>query len=217
MQNSVVINLIFILTLYTLDVLFIELLYRLKFSGFYTRKIGHIIGAVIAILMANILPFWAFILVCNILILINIISHKFRIFGSIENAEKNSVGTLLYPISLLILGVIFWENKIIYSGSVAVMGFADSAAAVIGKSLGKRRISLSSKKTIEGGLAFFSVTFTVFMIILKLAGKGIDSIQILLGIGMAVILAVVEFISKKGSDNISIPLLSSIFLYILVN
>jgi phytol kinase len=212
-----VINLIFILALYTFDVLFVELLYRLKFSAFYTRKIGHIIGALIAILMVQILPFWAFIFICGVLILINLVSHKFHIFGSIENAEKNSIGTLLYPISLLILGLIFWEYKLVYIGSVAVMGFADSAAAVVGKSIGRHRVRFSSKKTLEGFFAFFAVSLIIFLTILvKNFGK-LDPLQLLLAILVSFSLAIVEFVSKKGSDNISIPLLSSVFLYILIN
>ncbi len=124
--------------------------------------------------------------------------------------DRSAVGAIYHFIGI---GITAWyflpESLYAYLFGVLALTFADSAAALIGRWIGKNRVHIgSNKRTLEGSLTFFAVT----MLILYL-------LPVTLSIGTMIVIAVllthIELFAPHQTDNILIPLVGAALLYFL--
>ena len=103
--------------------------------------------------------------------------------------------------------------------SLYAWGIGDAAAALIGKQFGKHKINapgLDGKKSYEGTLAMFFVSFiSVFSILLYRGGLEII-FCIVISVIVGVVSAIVELYSKDGNDTVFCPLSAMVTLLPLV-
>jgi len=120
-----------------------------------------------------------------------------KVFGTLLRAEES--GKKLNGATLLLAGyslaVIFFETDIA-AASMLFLAFADSMAAIIGKTFGKRMIF---NKTLEGSLAFFITAGIISVLIFD---------NKIVSIGIAGLVTILELIPVKINDNLSIPVIS---------
>ncbi len=121
---------------------------------------------------------------------------------------------LIVLLSMIILITVFWgllgiERQ--YIAVVAIMGwgFGDAAAALIGKTFGRRPIQhphIAGRKTVEGTAAMFVVAaLAIFFTLLLYAGQP-WYISITVALLVAPVCAVVELFSPGAIDTITVPL-----------
>ena len=144
---------------------------------------------------------------------------------------KNSLGTILYSVNRESLGEIFFVvsvftifylskgDVVLYSVPILILTFADSTAALIGKSYGKNNIAELNEdaKSIEGSFMFFMVAFMATLVPLLLwttVGRE-ETLIISTIVGFNV--ALIEMISHPGNDNLLIPLTTYAFLATHIN
>ena len=133
---------------------------------------------------------------------------------SIHSIERKSYGTTFFPLSFLILSVFFWEYKPYFLLSFMMLSFSDPLASIVGENFKKPRIFhvLSDRKSIEGSITFFIISIIILFIgssillTLSLTSKIFFSVFIAIGATIA------EISSSKGSDNISIPIVSILLM-----
>ncbi|HNT77400.1 MAG TPA: phosphatidate cytidylyltransferase [Anaerolineae bacterium] len=136
-----------------------------------------------------------------------------RIAVEREEGEFRS-SFIIVQLSLATLIFIFWGLLGIdwqYVAVVAVMawGFGDAAAALVGKALGRRKIShprITGTKTVEGTLAMVVVAgLSIFLTLLIYAGQP-WYVGFTVAALVAPVCAVVELFSPRGMDTITVPL-----------
>jgi dolichol kinase len=92
--------------------------------------------------------------------------------------------------------------------------FADTFAAIIGKYIPLKKVFFfGSQKSIGGSLAFFITTLLLSYYFFQ-ASLHIENI-FLYSLLHAMILTLVEALSVKGWDNLTIPVTSVIMIYIM--
>lgn len=154
-------------------------------------------------------------------VVINYISLKKNIIKVMEREEedenKDSFGTVYYAISLLILALITFgpiNNPLVGLCGIIVMGYGDGLAAVIGKSVKSKEYKIGSNtKSIAGSLTMFVVTLLVtagFFYYLNVPYWILKSIVI------SALITMVEAVSVKGTDNLTVPLLTSLLVYLMI-
>ena len=148
-------------------------------------------------------------------IILNYLSYRLNILKAMERGGKGNLGTVYFPISLLILvaltfGVV--DNPFIGAVGILVMGYGDGLAAVIGKRFGKRM--LVNGKSFEGSLTMFIASFVVTFVIATFTQS--IGIALLLAMGVAAFATLIELFTPKGLDNLSVPLGSSLIFYLLL-
>ncbi|VEU81238.1 diacylglycerol/polyprenol kinase family protein [Haploplasma axanthum] len=151
-----------------------------------------------------------------IFIVLNYLSYKKNIFKSMERKEDNNLGTVYFPIALLIL-VIFsftFMDPILAGIGILVLGYGDGIAAIIGKKYGK--IKLLNNKTLMGSATMFIVSFIVSLVMLMAFMNLSVDVAIVLSIVAASVGMLVELITPFGLDNLSVPIIVSICLNILI-
>ncbi len=145
------------------------------------------------------------------------LSYKYSWFDGVERpGQKKSFGTVYYFISLLILVNIsfrLYGNMIPMGIYFMPLGYGDGMAALVGKKFHKGIYNVrGSQKSVSGSLAMFLVSFMTmygYSVIYDLN----YSVQKLLALSVAA--AVIEAVSIKGSDNITIPLGTYIVSFII--
>jgi phytol kinase len=168
-------------------------------------------------------PIWAGVMPL-LFVFINFASYKFNIIKSMERdeGEKDGLGTVYYALTLLILAVLMFgplkEYKVVWGptigfAGIAVMGYADALAAIIGKSVKSPSYKLStSKKTLAGSCAMFCTTFIIISGFLVYSGI---SNWFFKAFSIAIIDTILEAVAIKGTDNLLVPL-ATVGLLLLV-
>lgn len=157
---------------------------------------------------------WASIVPLSFVI-INYISYKKNLISVMERESQDGLGTVYYAISLLILAIITFgikKNLGIGLCSVLIMGYGDGLAAVIGKKVKSYEYKVGeTKKTLAGSLTMFIITFIIVAIFSRVTNVNLWLIK---SITTAIILTVIEAVSIKGTDNITIPISACALLFI---
>jgi uncharacterized protein (TIGR00297 family) len=199
---------------------------RLDWPAEFSRKLVHISAGILfffaPILIESSLPF---VIIALLFIIINYIALK-KGFLKGMNGERETFGTIFYPISFLILVLFAWQDhKIIIIISMMIMAIGDALAAIVGESLPNTHnyLLITEKKTLEGSITMF-VTSTIIIFVVLQSNSfrsyvvAYSSVYVLwIAIITAVISTVAEALSTKGSDNLSVPLFSAVILYFMIN
>jgi uncharacterized protein (TIGR00297 family) len=150
-------------------------------------------------------------------ILINYLSWRLHFFKAMEDPQpRRNLGTVYFPVSLLVLvflasqGVVTrWEAGV----GVMIMGWGDGMAALVGQRWGKTPVKIfGQSKSIPGTLALIgaSMAATAVMTLAFDPGAGPWTV-ILRSVAVALFAALVELITPAGLDNITIPILVTLF------
>jgi uncharacterized protein (TIGR00297 family) len=133
--------------------------------------------------------------------------------GWMQVNDYKTYGIALFPLSfaLLLFSPIFSLPVIVYA--VLILGISDAAAGIIGEYFGKKKIIfLSENKSWAGFAAFYFTAFFVSLFYFKLFSvNGI----LLCGI-LALLPAVTELFSYKGSDNFTVPIFTALWAVIIL-
>jgi phytol kinase len=163
--------------------------------------------------VASILP--------GLFIIINYVSYKKDLIKVMERDEgeenKESLGTVYYAISLFVLALLTFgplNNPFIGLCGIAVMGYGDGLAAVIGQAVNSPKYTFKgTTKSLAGSLAMFLVTLMIFagyLWYMQAPYVAIKSILVALGI------TALEAVSIKGTDNLTVPLVTALLSALLI-
>lgn len=158
---------------------------------------------------------WFAIIPPIIFTILNYLSYRFNIAKSIERSNSNSLGTVYFPISLLILTILSFTvfDPVIGAMGIFILGFGDGIAALVGSNTTSRR--LVNNKSLYGTLSMFLVSFTVAVVLISL--YKINNFYITIGFSLVIafVAAIVELITANELDNITVPLITSLVTYLL--
>ena len=162
---------------------------------------------------------WASILP-TVFIFVNYCSCKFNIIKAMERDEgedKDSLGTVFYAVSLLVLviftfGVI--KNPWIGLCGIFTMAYGDGFAAVFGRKFKSKEFKIfGSTKSVIGSTVMFLITLLIHLIYFGVVGT---EYFILKAIIVAILATIMEAVSIKGTDNIIVPIITSVIDCILI-
>jgi len=186
-----------------------------QWNRIYLRKFVHIfVGLLIcatSLLIESKIPI---LLISGIFILFDWWAVKNRYLKSIH-LNGQSYGTVYYPISIFLLALLLWDaHKAIFLVSILIMIVPDALAGLAGMRFANNHyIILTEKKSIPGALVmFFSSMIIFFFAYNSYFNKDIwFSMSAAFLTGIAITAA--ELLSHKGSDNLSVPLLTAMIMY----
>ncbi len=132
-----------------------------------------------------------------------------------HSIDRASYGTIIFPISVLILSVFFWEKPITFFISIVTLAIADPMAAIVGERSKEHFKPWKDRKSLQGSLAMFSSTFIIVLFGTDFMVRFFNAsfylpIHILLGLALFTSLCATlsEMLSYRGSDNFSIPVIT---------
>lgn len=156
-----------------------------------------------------------------VFVVVNYLSYKYDIIKEMERDDepkyKQTLGTVYYAITLLST-VIFtfgiWHKPIVGLVGICVMGYGDGFAAVAGKGIKSKEFNIfGSTKSVAG-----SLTMLIISIIIISGALAYFSVNywFIKSIVLAIIATVLEAVSPKGTDNLTVPFAVTLLTYLMV-
>lgn len=150
-------------------------------------------------------------------VLINTLSYKFNLIKSMEREEQDGFGTIYYAIAILVLSIITFgiiNKPIVGLAGMFVMCFGDGLAAIFGKKFGNKKYKIgNTTKSYLGSFTMLVITFGIVFAVFSYLGTTYNIAKSIL---IAVIATILEAVSIKGTDNITVPLLTSSLVFFLI-
>jgi len=180
------------------------------------RKLVHILLSnwiIIALLMFERVLFVAVVPAC--FVVLNYISYRKGLFSGIEREENNTMGTVWYAVSLLVLCTAGWllEQQWIAGAGILAMGYGDGLAALIGMRRGARPLPTPfQNKTLEGTASVIIFSgMSVGVVCLVFAPE----IALISAFCAGMVAMAAELYAPKGLDNLTLPLCVAATLFIM--
>lgn len=179
------------------------------------RKILHGILLGILFVVVHVFPGWKeaalgcivfAITVYPILMLAERIKGFSKLLTERKQGELKNSLLLVFSMFAIVIAVCwgFFGDTYLVMAAVSAWGFGDAAAALIGKKYGKR--ILYKKKSVEGSLAMFVVSFFSVAILLFLRGGLSWSEMGTTAFVVALASTIIELFTENGMDTITCPL-----------
>lgn len=179
------------------------------------RKLLHILIALAPVFARFLYPttlitLFSIVIVYLISECLRLNGYSFPLFGGVTKSSIRKLeerGIAYGPITLVLgacLCLLFFPIHIA-STVIWIVAFADTAAAIVGMSLGNHRIPYNQKKSVEGSLAAWIVAFLC----------GWCSFPFLPALLTAFFSSIIESLPLKSLDNLLIPVGAGIILVCL--
>lgn len=170
------------------------------------RQTGHvIIGIILIIILKKAITTGIIISAALIVIFAassKIKTKKIREIKKRFTREEHDKGIYYYLTAFIITPIIFDEKTSLTALSIMVIG--DATATIIGKNRGKKKIT--KEKTLAGSTALLITSLTIT---LMTGQKPLTAIIISLAA------TITEIISKKETDNLTIPIITGTIMKII--
>jgi phytol kinase len=144
-------------------------------------------------------------------------SPRFRRLAVERRGGEFKRSLVIVQLAFIALIVVFWgllgpDARFIAVAAVMAWGFGDAAAALVGTSLGRRRIRhpwVKGKKTVEGTAAMLVVAGAALGLTLALYAGQPPASSFVVALLVAPLCAGVEVVSDGGTDTLTVPLSTS--------
>jgi phytol kinase len=130
------------------------------------------------------------------------------LFGEVLGGVRRfSLGEFYYPIAVATVFVLSQGDPLLFCVPLLILTLADAVAALIGVRYGTRRfVTIDTKKSVEGSVAFFMVAFFTAHVPLLLWTQTGRAESLLIALTLALLVMILEAVSWRGLDNLLIPL-----------
>lgn len=129
------------------------------------------------------------------------------------SAAGHGMGLVYYSITWTILAYLFFDNMVIIAIGILAMSYGDGFASIIGLKFGKAKYKVfGDKKSYVGSFAMFLFTFITTIVAVLYYSVEITSTLLLVLLFISLISAIVEGLTPKGLDNLSVPFVAA-FIY----
>lgn len=187
-------------------------------AGEVARKVVHMGVGSIAFALRALGPFWSAVCAAtavafNFLVLPRVGGKA--LWRTAERERGASVGIILYPLSVLILILMFYRRLEVAAAIWGIMAFGDGMASLVGMAIGRHKLPWNPRKSWAGSLAFFAFGAAGATTLLMWTAPGRYELAFALGVcsATALIAAGLESIPQGLDDNIGVPILSGLVLY----
>lgn len=192
--------------------LFAEILYHLfKIKVELTRKLVHTGTGLLTLLFPVMLHNqWLVLLLCSSFAIILILSFRFDVLKSVNAIQRESVGSLAYPVAVYgcyLAFIYFDEQRMYFYLPILVLAVCDPVAALTGKKWPwGRYYNGKDYKTLVGSFLFLLSAWLISSALFYFSGIEWSMLQELsAGFIIALVSSFAEAFSRKGYDNITIP------------
>ena len=143
-----------------------------------------------------------------------------KLWRQAETDRGASLGIVLYPLTVLILILAFWQRLEVAAAVWGILAFGDGMASLVGMSIGKHKLPWNRGKSWAGTLAYWVFGTAGCVTLLLWTAEGTErayALPFALGISAAAALlaALLESLPQGLDDNLGVPLVTGLFLFCL--
>lgn len=132
------------------------------------------------------------------------------------SAAGHGMGLVYYSITWTILAYLFFDNMVVIAIGILAMSYGDGFASILGLKYGKKKYKIfSEEKSYVGSFVMFVMTFTTILVAILFYGILVTPYVLLVLLFITLIAALVEGLTPRGFDNLSVPFIV-VFLYWII-
>lgn len=203
-----------------IGVLMVSAKYFEKFDKEASRKFIHILLSNWWLIAMAFFDNLAFAIVPPIaFVIINFLSYKGNVIKVMERDEENKdgLGTVYYAASLIPLVILSYgltNNPLIGLVGFFIMAYGDGFAAIAGKGIESKKFKIfGATKSVAGSAVMFVMSFVIALAVFAYSGTQLFFVKSII---LAIVATVLEAISAKGTDNITVPVITSLITYFII-
>jgi dolichol kinase len=133
------------------------------------------------------------------------------------SAAGHGMGLVYYAITWTILAYVFFDNMVIIAIAILAMSYGDGFASLIGVKYGRLKYKMfGDEKSLEGSFAMLIFSFVLMIIAILFYQIEINFYILIYLLIIAIILTIVEGITPKGLDNLSVPFIAALCYWFLI-
>jgi phytol kinase len=128
-------------------------------------------------------------------------------------------GLVLYAISYTLLALFFSDKPYILAAGIIPLAYGDAAASLVGQKFGRHQYNVFGKKSWEGSVGMFIVCFLMIVagyLFFRYPYTLSTLNYTVAAFAVAVVATVLEAITPKGLDNLTVPLSCAIVFMLLI-
>ncbi|MFP4566455.1 MAG: hypothetical protein ACLFNX_08115 [Spirochaetaceae bacterium] len=152
---------------------------------------------------------------------LNYYSHRARLFEAMEDGTAPSnLGTVYFPVSLLVLVLLSYAGPMpayVAGIGILILGYGDGLASLVGRAARSPVLHLlGGQKSVAGTLTMFIVSAVVAALFTYWghpSRAGILTAAIAPALVTAAAATVVEFVTPRGVDNLTVPIITALFYH----
>ena len=135
------------------------------------------------------------------------------------SAAGHGMGLVYYSITWTILAYLFFDNMVVIAIGILAMSYGDGFASIIGLKYGKKKYNIfGDEKSYIGSIAMFVFTFITIIIAIIYYNITNTFNLLLILIFISLIAAVIEGLTPKGFDNLTVPfVIAGLYWYAFIN
>jgi len=177
-----------------------------KLQAEEARKVVHVlVGSFIA--FWPLYMSWRTIQVLSILLFAGIlISYKYGVFGAIHKVKRKTAGELWYPIGIFLSAMLTLQPWI-FTVAILHLALADGFAAVFGRKYGVMHYRIGEHtKSVLGSFVFLLISSVLCTVAYFVLSEELPGVSLAVFAVTPLLTTAVESISRRGIDNVFIPL-----------
>lgn len=134
------------------------------------------------------------------------ISYQFGVFGAIHNVKRRTSGELWYPVGIGLASLLTIQPWV-FCIAVLHLSLADGFAALVGKRYGIMHYRVGEHtRSIIGSFAFLIISFVLCIFAFFVLRNEVPGISLAVFAVTPFLVTAIESISRRGLDNVFIPL-----------
>ena len=134
------------------------------------------------------------------------------------SSAGHGMGLVYYAISWTILAYVFFGHMVVIAIAIFAMSYGDGFASLFGMKFGKKKYKMfGDEKSYIGSISMFIFTFVMIIVAFLYYGMDFTNYRLLALAFIAMAAAIIEAITPRGLDNLSVPLsISAIYWFLLI-
>lgn len=147
-------------------------------------------------------------------VLLNLLSLRGRWTRAMDAEAGSNVGTVLFPLSFVLLIVPFWTipgGRAATAAGILCLAWGDAAAALVGMRWGRHRYRAGEGwRSLEGSAAMLACSLAAVAAAGIAIGPPFGVLPVVLG---ATVATGLEAVGRRGADNLMVPVGTTLFLW----
>ncbi len=136
-----------------------------------------------------------------------------RLLGPIlDEVGRPTVGAPLFPVAVALTYAGAGGDRVVFAIPILILAVADAAAALAGRRFGRIRYRGPGGKSLEGSAAFYASALGCTALPLGLFSDLAPISIALVSINVALLATLAEALSRRGLDNLTVPLTALLLL-----
>lgn len=209
-------NALFFLLIFLALVMVTQVLYRrFKLPSESTRKFLHVSGGILSLFAPLFIQsHWWILGICSAAFLLLLITYYKKRLPAVHQTKRNSIGSVLFPIPLYLCFVVAtkMDDLFLFYVPVSFLTLSDTAAEWGGHRWGHyAKPLMGHQKTVMGSLCFALCSLLLAWIwgaVFRLPWQQ----MVFISLTTALLATAIELISTKGLDNITVPVVTLLWL-----